>query len=326
MPFFAILGPRDAGPGERDRMLEAAAKALEESGVDDHVRIDVPGRGAGEAGDGNLREPVHLVVPALQSGSLFGGGGGVLVVDAENLQKAEAEVIAELVAAADADHVTGVFVAAGSIPAPLGKLLKERGSAISIKKMRERDASDWLGSAARERGIRLDSDGVEALLHRFGSDVASLGRVLDQLAVSGEDVTAEEVRDRFRNRPDEPMWYYADAISAGDEGEALRRLEDFLEHEHPLVLLAFLEGEVRKRSLAAVAPDVETYASWVGSQPSAFPVRKIWGRRQRTNGTDLRRSLGALARADVVLKTSPEPVHRVTLERLTVALCRWLGG
>ena len=115
MPFFAILGPRDAGPGERDRMLEAAATALEESGVDDHVRIDVPGRGAGEAGDGNLREPVHLVVPALQSGSLFGGGGGVLVVDAENLQKAEAEVIAELVAAADPDHVTGVFVAAGSI-------------------------------------------------------------------------------------------------------------------------------------------------------------------------------------------------------------------
>jgi len=80
MPFFAIVGPRDAGPGERDRMLEAAATALEESGVVDHVRVDVPGRGAGEAGDGHLREPVHLVVPALQSGSLFGGGGGVVVV------------------------------------------------------------------------------------------------------------------------------------------------------------------------------------------------------------------------------------------------------
>lgn len=326
MPFFSILGPRDAGPGERDQMLEAAATALEESGVVDHVRVDVPGRGAGEAGDGHLREPVHLVVPALQSGSLFGGGGGVVVVDAQNLQKAEAEIIAELVASADSDHVTAVFVATGSIPSPLGKLLKERGSAISIKKLRERDASEWLGSAARERGVRIEPDAVEALLHRFGSDVAALSRALDQLAVSGSTVTADEVRDRFRNRPDEPMWYYADAVSDGDEGEALRRLEDFLEHEHPLVLLAFLDGEVRRRSLAAVAPDIETYASWVNSNPSSFPVRKVWGKRQRTSGTDLRRSLDALARADLVLKTKPEPVHRVTLERLTVALCRWLGG
>jgi hypothetical protein len=26
------------------------------------------------------------------------------------------------------------------------------------------------------------------------------------------------------------------------------------------------------------------------------------------------------------MKTQPEEVHRVTLERLTVAFCRWYGG
>jgi DNA polymerase III delta subunit len=121
------------------------------------------------------------------------------------------------------------------------------------------------------------------------------------------------------------MWLLADAINAGNEGEALRRLADFLEHGHPLVVLAFLEGEVRRRSLAAVAPDMETYAGWVGSAPSSFPVRKVWERRSSTRAESLRRSLDALARADLQIKTAPEPTHRVTLERLTVAMCRWLG-
>ena len=49
--IFLIVGPRDAGPGERALMLEAAEKALLQLGVEDHVRVDVPARGA-SAGDG----------------------------------------------------------------------------------------------------------------------------------------------------------------------------------------------------------------------------------------------------------------------------------
>ena len=41
---------------------------------------------------GQFRESVHPVVPALHSGSLFGDRSGLLVVDAQQLQKAEAEV------------------------------------------------------------------------------------------------------------------------------------------------------------------------------------------------------------------------------------------
>jgi hypothetical protein len=33
----------------------------------------------------------------------------------------------------------------------------------------------------------------------------------------------------------------------------------------------------------------------------------------------------AIAKADLTLKTQPEPTHRVTLERLTVAMCRWMS-
>ena len=324
MGFHVISAPPDAGPGERALMFDQADEVFAAASVDLSERIDVPGRGA-EASEAQLRDPVQAIVPALQSGSLFGGSSGVLVVDAQNLQKSEAEVIAELVTLADADAVTAVFLTVGSIPAPLAKVLKDRGDTVAIKKMRERDAARWLAEEARDRHLRLDPEAVAILLRHFGSDVAALGQALDQLGVDGPSVTAEAVAGRYVNRPDEPMWLLADAISEGKEGEALRRLADFLEHGHPLVVLSFLEGEVKKRSLAAIAPNVDTYASWVGSSAQAYPVRKVWDQRSRTRSESLRRSLDALARADLQIKTAPEETHRVTLERLTVAMCRWLG-
>jgi hypothetical protein len=47
--------------------------------------------------------------------------------------------------------------------------------------------------------------------------------------------------------------------------------------------------------------------------------------RGKVRESSLRRAQEALVRADRVMKTQPEEVQRVTLERLTVALCLWYG-
>ena len=150
-------------------------------------------------------------------------------------------------------------------------------------------------------------------------------RAVDQLAISGGVINAEDVRDRFDNRPDEPMWFLGDAIMSGDHDQALVRLSAFLVHNHPLVLLSYLEGEVRKRSLAAIAPDYESFAEWANSNPNSYATKKIWERRTRANGHALANCVRALAKADLTLKTQPEATHRVTLERLTVAMSRWMS-
>jgi len=323
---LAVVGPRDSGPGERDEMLRRGVGLLEEAGADGIDRFDVPLRDRGEEGEGTLRPEVEALVPALQSGSLFGGLRGVLVVDSHRLLKAEAEVIAELAGSLEAGTAIVCFVAEGALPAALAAVVKDVGESVAVKKLRERDAADWLGHAARERGVRLASDAVAALVQRFGSDIAALGQALDQLATLEGTVEGEEIASRFRNRPDEPMWHYADAVAAGRTTEALRRLTDFLTHGHPLQLLAFLENDLRRRALAAAAPDVETFAEWVGASPSHFPVQKAWRARTRTREADLHLALQALSRADMQIKTMPESTHRVTMERLTVALCRWYGG
>lgn len=308
-------------------MLDAAGDALQQLDAGEVTRVDVPGRSSGDdVEESGLRAPVAAAVPALQSGSLFGGSPALLVVDAQQLLKAEAAVLAELVtAAADSGGIVAVFVAAGSIPAPLGTVLRNRAETIKVDRLTERKAATWLTKAARERGLSLHGDAAAALIQRFGTDVGALGRALDQLAVDGGGLSGDEIRDRFKNRPDEPMWHLSDAIAAGDTGETLRRLADFLIHGHPLQLLAFLQNDVRRRALAAAAPDYDTFVMRDGGRKS-FAMEKVWKARHRPRDTDLHRAVGALARADIQLKTMPEPTHRVTMERLVVALCHWYGG
>ncbi len=322
-----IAGPRDAGPGERDLMMARAGDALDQLGVSSPTRIDVPPKGTGgeDPADGVMRTAVQEIVPALQSGSLFGGADGVLVVDADSLLRAEAEVITELLELSSSGEAIAVFVAAGAIPAPLSTLLRKNGETIKVTRITERSAGEWLGRAARDRGLRVDRDASTILLNRFGTNVAALGQALDQLAVDGPEVDVGRVRNRFKNRPDEPMWHYVDSIVAGDQGAALRRLADFLQHGHPLQLLVFLQSDVRRRSVAAAAPDYSTFVEWDGGKPG-WAMEKVWKQRSRIRGSDLKLALAALARADLQLKTAPEATHRVTMERLTVAMCRWYGG
>jgi DNA polymerase III delta subunit len=307
-------------------MLRRAQALLDQFEVDGIDRIDVPAKGGGEEVEGSMRAGVEGMVPALQSGSLFGGRRGVMVVDAHQLLKAEADVAASLVETIDGVSSVVVFVSDGVLPGALGKAVKAVGETITVKKMREKDAADWLANEARDRRMRIDPEAANAMLARFGSDIASMAQALDQLATVEGPITLDEVEARFRNRPDEPMWHYSDAVASGNTGEALRRLADFLTHGHPLQLMAFLLSDLRRRSVAAASPDLAAFAEKIGSAPDHYPTKKAWSQRDASSEDDLRRALDAMARADIQLKTAPETTHRVTMERLTVALCRWYGG
>jgi len=322
MSLLIVSGPSSAGPGEREQMLELAGAHMAKHDVvrDQVVRIDVPGRGAGEEGDGVVRGELEPMIPLLQSGSLFGDNLGLELVDAENLQKTEVATLVELLEGADLESIEVVLLYGGAVPKAIRDL---GGQAVSVKKMWERQAVQWLDKEVEARGLTIEKGAAEALVKRFGTDTASMGQALDQLEGASGKITAELIMDRFKNRPDEPAWNITDAIEKGDVPTALRRLSDFLVHGHPLVYLAALESDLKKRALASAAPDKETLRDWVGG--SDRQLSRLWNQRGRVRESSIRRAQEALVRADRVVKTHPEDVHRVTLERLTVAFCRWYG-
>ena len=204
-------------------------------------------------------------------------------------------------------------------------MAKDAAETISIKKMWERQAGQWLDKEIRNRNLVFEQGAAEALVQRFGTDTAAMSGALDQLREHRGKITAEQVLARFKNRPEEPLFLYLDAVEKGNAGEALRRLADFLTHGHPLQVIGAMDGDLRRRSLAAAAPDRETLFQWLKAKPSDRRADRLWRMRGRVADSTLRRAQSAVLRADRVLKTEPEDTHRVTMERLTVAMCRWYG-
>lgn len=322
-PILHIAGPSGAGPGEREEMLNRMSTYLDQMEVTQRVRFDVPQRGSDVEGQGTMRGELEPLIPALQSGSLFGDLVGIEIVDAQWIQAAEAVVLADLLSAVDPNAVAVVLVAAGALPKALTSALKGSAEKITISKLRDRDIRDALGDELKRRSLEADRDGAQALLARFGTDLGSLRRALDQLQGTTTKITRSLVIDRFKNRPEEGMWHYTDAISAGQVGQSLMHLDALLTHSHPLALVGVLESDLRQKAYASAAPDLESFSEWMPPRTPSWKVEKLWKARGKVSDSDLHRAVSALARADRILKSAPEETHRVTMERLTVALCRW---
>ncbi|MXZ69423.1 MAG: hypothetical protein F4Z17_10770, partial [Acidimicrobiia bacterium] len=285
-----------------------------------------PGRGQSVGGEGRLRPEIEPIVPALQSVSLFGRRTGVMLMDAHLLQPDEAAVVTELLAYDTDGSRPVVLVTSGKLSPPLAAHVKKNAEVITVRKLADRDVAQWVRSAARRRGIRLGSDAAQALIERFGSDVGAIDQALDQLSITDGPLTDQMILDRFRNRPDQPLWKLTDALGRGAVDEAIRRMHDLLTHGHPLVLVATIENDLRRRALAAAAPDIATFAEWTGGKPGAYPTRKAWQAGRAMSREDLNRSVDAVRRADATLKGMPEETHLPTMERLVTALCYWYRG
>ncbi len=317
-PILHLYCKRD-GPGERQQLFDQASSAIERFGATSRVRIDVPQRGSEGDSDGPMRSELEIAIPAIQSGSLFGDRQAVEFVNAQWIQSHEGVILSDLLSVMDPEACFVVMIAFGALPRSLK--LGELVNKVEVAPLSEKGALSWLGEELRSRGMKIDNPAAEALISRFGTDVASIGQALDQLAMAGEPITRELVLDRFKNRPEVATFGYGDAVEAGDVGLALKHLEDFLVHGHPLQLVGQLDAQLRARSLAAVATDFETYKKQV--RMPEWKAKKLYASRASFSEENLRLSVAALVRADHLLKTAPEDTYRLTMERLTVALCRW---
>ena len=270
---LAVVIADRGGPGEREEALSLGRRHLRRAGVevDQIVRMDAPSsRGGGTpapAGPGQpgvFRPELTGIVPLLQSSSLFGSKQGVLLVDANFLTASESHALADLLSARDPAAVAVAIVARGRLPDALKKRMKELGKVQSVRPLWENQVHGWLNGQIREKGLRMGYQARAALVQRFGTDRAALGRALEQLQGENRPITADMIVDRFRNRPDQPVFRILDEIVAGNTRLALRRLGDYLANARPSdgrphILLGVLESDLRLRLSAARSEDREQF-------------------------------------------------------------------
>ena len=269
---LAVVIPDRGGPGEREEALAAARRHLRRVGVDADqiVRIDVASTRGGGASPGGpdqhgvFRSELIGIVPLLQSNSLFGQKQGLLLVDANYLLAAEIKALVKLLPAIDPSAVAVAIVAQRTLPAALKKKVKEIGKVETVRPLWENQMHGWLIGQLKEKGLRMGYQARAALVHRFGTDRAALRRALEQLQGENRPINAQMIVERFRNRPDQPVFRILDEILAGNSGAALRRLGDYLANARssdgrPYILLGTLESDLRLRLMASQARDREHF-------------------------------------------------------------------
>ena len=87
---------------------------------------------------------------------------------------------------------------------------------------------------------------------------------MEQLQGENRPISAAMIMERFRNRPDQPVFRILDEILAGNAEAALRRLGDYLANARssdgrPYILLGVLESDLRLRLMASQALDREQF-------------------------------------------------------------------
>ena len=270
---LAVVIPDRGGPGEREEGLENARRHLLRAGVEEAqiVRMDVPssrGQGATPPGmpdqRGVFRHELLEVVPLLQSSSLFGQKQGLLLVGAQNLLSAESQALSGLLGGLDPAAVAVAIVAERSLPKDLSKKVREIGKVETMRQPWENQVHGWLDRQSKEKGLRIDFQSRAALVQRFGTDRSALRRALEQLQGENRPITAAMIIERFRNRPDQPVFRILDEILAGNTEGALRRLGDYLANARssdgrPYILLGALESDLRLRLMASQAHDREHF-------------------------------------------------------------------
>lgn len=224
----------------------------------------------------------------------------VLLLDAERLlipkreSKAADEDLARLEAFIQrpSPHATVVFVC-GSLDMRrrISKTLAREAQVVDCGTIEDSaDAERWIKARAARDKVPLDAAAIRALVERGGTSLIRLRAGLERVALYAmgqATISAADVTQSVPAGPDQHQDFgIADAIRAGDAGEALRQLNAALEN---------------------------------GAAPF-FVLGQLRFVAERTPGPRLREAVGAVFRTDLALKSSGGD-QKLLLERLVVELC-----
>jgi DNA polymerase-3 subunit delta len=295
-PLYLLLGADD---------VEKSALAAEFAEVvDEGLRaFNVERLHAGDMTSGDkLADGVSSLVAAVRTLPMMSPRRIVTVSQAEMLlvPKRESEAATRALDELEAmlkvpePHTTLVFVA-GNIDkrGRMYKLLARQATVVECGTLEDAaDAERWVRTRVAAVGAEIEPAAARRLAERAGTDVKRLRGEVDRLllyAMGQARISVEDVREVAGPAELQDDWAMANAIEAGQGGEALRQLALMLD---------------------AGAPPEKVLGQLGWLVRTKFPAQ----------GGEVKPAVDALFRTDLALKRSAgDP--RVLLERLVVELC-----
>jgi DNA polymerase-3 subunit delta len=316
--------------GDDDRSL-----SLEELTVPGRA---APGEGESDAPTGaeGREEVVAAALNAAQSPPFMTGRRVVVLHDAGNLSKPDADpVVAYL---ADPLDTTALVLVAGGgrLPKSLADALKA-AKAVEVGPATER-TGDVLAQHLEAAGVELRPEAAKLVTAHLGEDAGRVPQLVELLASAfgaGARLDVADVEPYLGDAGSVPGYLLTNAIEAGDIAGALDTLRRMLTATgagqarpmHPLQVMGMLHGYYR-RLLRVDDPDVRNPRDAVaalGGRIKEYPARKALDAARALRADGLRQAYDHLFAADLDLKGARAIPEDAVMEVLVARLAALSG-
>src|SRR5688572_7110274 len=188
----------------------------------------------------------------------------------------------------------------------LGKLLRERTTAVDFKRLDERELRKWAGDRFRELNAAVRPETVNHLVDLTGNDLRRLTNEINKLAAASlpeGTVTSELVASLVPHTRELSNFALTDNLVAGRKKEALRSLKKVLDDgTDPLAMLGLISSNYRRLLIAHEMLARGEARNRVETAAKIFGPGLELARRVETKA--LVKALERIAETDLAIKTS----------------------
>ena len=190
----------------------------------------------------------------------------------------------------------------------------------------------WLQQRAKQKGAQLVRDAAGTLASFAGHDLRLADQELEKLAAYvgyGRPITADDIRMLVRSSQEEDVFALVDALGARNRQQAVRYLQDRLEHgDNELYLLTMIARQFRlilaTKDLAQERKKPEEIGQELNIR-HGFIVDKLLRQGQQFSMEELEAIQRRILEADQAIKTG-RIKSALALELLAIEICRRPAG
>ena len=256
-------------------------------------------------------------------------------IDIFKLPESDREKLTEVISDIP-DYCTVVFLfeTVGWKPDKRFKKLWEavdgNGNIVEFGKQNQRDLIAWIGRHFASRGKRISTDLCAYLIDITGGTMTALSSEISKIAAySG----ADEIKKSDIDAVTEPVmdavvFHMTDAMSRGDYGAAMAKLQQLLKmQEEPIGILGAIGGHFRRLAAARTLLDNGRNASELMKLCTMqdYAARKTMDAARRFQPAFLKKTMELILETDIRMKTSFDEKERL-LEMLVLQLAQEARG
>ena len=204
--------------------------------------------------------------------------------------------------------------------------IDQHGTVVEFAKQNQRDLIAWITRHFAARGKRISTDLCAYLIDITGGTMTAIaGEIAKIAAYSG----ADEIKRTDIDAVTEPVmdaviYHMTDAMSQGDFGAAMLKLQQLLKmQEEPISILGAVGGHFRRLSAARTLLDNGKNYSELSKlyRIQDYPAKKAMDAARRFRPAFLKKAMELILETDIRMKTSFDDRERL-LELLVLQLAQ----